>query len=120
MLVDQLAQSEPLVQFPNENQATIRGDARSLEIDFEKSVEGELKRLVFFFTHWVLASVRPDRARSPINKDAEGRWKVGMPKSNWKCGTNGVRTRFSLFPVLTLASLVVQIVELQPVLDIKV
>ena len=49
MLVDQLAQSEPLVQFPNENQATIRGDARSLEIDFQKSVEGELKRLVFFF-----------------------------------------------------------------------
>ena len=86
MLVDQLAQSEPLVQFPKENQATIRGDARSFEIDFEKSVEGELKRLVFFFTHWVLASVRPDRARSPINKDAEDRWKVGMPKSNWKCG----------------------------------
>jgi len=49
MLVDQLAQSEPLVQFPNENQATIRGDARSLEIDFEKSVEGELKTTCFLF-----------------------------------------------------------------------
>ena len=21
-----------------------------------------------------------------MNKDAEGRWKVGMPKSNWECG----------------------------------
>ena len=65
MLVDQLAQSEPLVQFPNENQATIRGDARSLEIDFEKSVEGELKRLVFFFTHRVLTSMASLSGSSP-------------------------------------------------------
>ena len=62
MLVDQLAQSEPLVQFSDEKKPAIGCHTRSLEIDFEKSVEGELKRLVFFFTHWVLASVRPDTA----------------------------------------------------------
>jgi len=43
-----------------------------LEIDFEKSIERELKGLGFFFTRWVLASVRPDRDRTPMNKDAEG------------------------------------------------
>ena len=62
MLVDQLAQSEPLVQFSDENKPAIGCHTRSLEIDFEKSVAGALKRLVFFFTDWVLASVRPDRA----------------------------------------------------------
>ncbi len=49
MLVDQLAESESFIQFANENQTAIRGDSRSLEIDFEKSIERELKRLVFFF-----------------------------------------------------------------------
>jgi hypothetical protein len=53
-----------------------------LEIDFEKSIERELKGLVFFFTHWVLASVRPDGDRTPTNKDAESRYMVGMPASN--------------------------------------
>ena len=24
-----------------------------MKIDFEKPIEGELKRFVFFFTHWV-------------------------------------------------------------------
>ena len=57
MLVDQLPESESFIQFANENQTAIRGDSRSLEIDFEKSIERELKRLVLFFTHRVLTSM---------------------------------------------------------------
>ena len=34
MLLDQLPESEPFVQFANENQPAIGSDARSLEIDF--------------------------------------------------------------------------------------
>ena len=35
MLLDQLPESEPFVQFANENQPAIGSDARSLEIDFQ-------------------------------------------------------------------------------------
>ena len=53
MILDQPAQTEPLVQLANQNQPAIRGNSRPLKIDFEKPIEGELKRFVFFFTHWV-------------------------------------------------------------------
>ena len=36
MLADQFPESEPFVQFANQNQATVGSDVRSLEIDFEK------------------------------------------------------------------------------------
>ena len=70
MLVDQLAESESFIQFANENQTAIRGDSRSLEIDFEKSIERELKRLVFLhrrrgFTHRVLTSMASLSGSSP-------------------------------------------------------
>ena len=39
MLVNQFSETEPFVQFANQNQATVGSDARSLEIDFEKSIE---------------------------------------------------------------------------------
>ncbi len=65
MLVDQLAESESFIQFANENQTVIRGDSRSLEIDFEKSIERELKRLVFFFTYRVLTSMASSSGSSP-------------------------------------------------------
>ena len=37
MLVDQLPESESFIQFANENQTAIRGDSRSLGIDFQTS-----------------------------------------------------------------------------------
>ena len=55
MLVDQPAQSESFMQFANENQTAIGDDSRSLEIDFKKSIEGELKR---FVKSWSLTSVQ--------------------------------------------------------------
>ena len=36
-------QPQALVQLPDENQTTARGDPRSLEVDLEKTVERELK-----------------------------------------------------------------------------
>ncbi|MCI0441066.1 MAG: hypothetical protein L0177_18330 [Chloroflexi bacterium] len=60
MLVDQLAESEPLVQFADKNKTAIGGDTRALEIDLEKSIEGQLERLVSFVTH----SVSPSTAHT--------------------------------------------------------
>jgi hypothetical protein len=37
-------------------QATIGGHPRSMEIDLERGVEGELKELILYLTHWVLTS----------------------------------------------------------------
>jgi len=47
MLFDQFAESEPLVEFAHQNQATVRSDAGALELDLERGVEGELKGPIF-------------------------------------------------------------------------
>ena len=39
MLVNQFSETEPCVQFANQNQAAVGSDARSLEIDFQQAVE---------------------------------------------------------------------------------
>ena len=48
MLIDQIPETEPLVQLPNQDQTAVRGKARSLEIDFQQPIETELERLGFF------------------------------------------------------------------------
>ena len=53
MLSDQFSEPESLVEFAHQDQAAIGGDARTLEIDLERGVERELKRLAWAFTHWV-------------------------------------------------------------------
>ena len=58
VLFDELSQAEPFVQLPHQNQATVGGDPRSLEIDLQSRVEGKLKRLILFLTHWVSPSRR--------------------------------------------------------------
>jgi hypothetical protein len=57
VLGDETTEAQPFVQLTNQNQATVGGDARSLEVDLEKTVERELKRLVLFVTHWVSSSI---------------------------------------------------------------
>jgi hypothetical protein len=47
-----------LAELAHEYQAAVGRDARTLEIDLEGSVEGELKGLFLAFTHWVSASER--------------------------------------------------------------
>ena len=39
MLLNQFPETEPFVQFANQNQATVGSDVRSLEIDFQQAVE---------------------------------------------------------------------------------
>ena len=56
MLGDEFAEAQTFVHLAHQNQATIRSDARSLEIDLQRSVERELKWPVLFLTHWLLTS----------------------------------------------------------------
>jgi len=51
MLFDQFSEPESLVKFAHQDQAAVGSDAGTLEIDFERSVEGELKRLILYLTH---------------------------------------------------------------------
>jgi hypothetical protein len=53
VLGDDRLQPEAFIQFANQNQARVRGDARTLKRNLQKPVEGELKRLGFFLTHRV-------------------------------------------------------------------
>lgn len=59
MLLGQLSESEALVRFAHQDQAAVRGDAETLEIDLERWVEGKLKSCVLYFTHWALAAGAP-------------------------------------------------------------
>ena len=43
MLRDQFAEPEPLVEFAHQDLAAVGSDARTLEADIERSVEGKLK-----------------------------------------------------------------------------
>jgi hypothetical protein len=53
VLSHQIAEAQTLVQLANQNQAAVGGDSGSLEIDLQRSVQGELKGLVLFVTHGV-------------------------------------------------------------------
>ena len=57
MLVDQLAETKPFVQLPDQQQPAVGGDPRALEIDLHKSIERELKRLAILVTHSVSPSM---------------------------------------------------------------
>ena len=50
MLVNQFSETEPFVQFANQNQATVGSDVRSLEIDFQRAVEN-LAGMAWFVFH---------------------------------------------------------------------
>jgi len=53
VLGDEITEAQTFVQLAHQNQATIRGDARSLEIDLQRSVEQELEWLIL----WVLGGI---------------------------------------------------------------
>jgi hypothetical protein len=61
---DERTQSPTLIQLAHQQQTTIGSDARSLEIDSQRGIEGELKGLVLRLTHWIEASVRGVRLLS--------------------------------------------------------
>ena len=56
MLHDEITEAQTFVQLAHQDQATVGSDARTLEIDLQRGVEGELKRLILYLTHWVLIS----------------------------------------------------------------
>src|ERR1700730_9061277 len=56
VFLDELLQTQSLIQLANQNQATIGSHSRSLEIDLQRSIEQELKWLILFLTHWVPTS----------------------------------------------------------------
>src|ERR1022692_1830560 len=53
---DERTQSQTFIQFAHQKQTTVGGDARTLEINFQRRVKRELKGLFLFLTHWVEAS----------------------------------------------------------------
>jgi hypothetical protein len=55
-LGDEFAEAQTFVQLTNQNQAAVGGDTGTLEINLERGVEGELKGLILYLTHWVLTS----------------------------------------------------------------
>lgn len=59
VLRDEVAESQTFVLLAYQNQATIGGDSRSLEIHLQRGIEGELKRLILCLTHWVFTSKAP-------------------------------------------------------------
>jgi len=56
VLFDEFSEAESLVEFPHQNQSAVGGYAGTLEIDLESGIEGELKGLILYLTHWVLTS----------------------------------------------------------------
>jgi len=65
MLIDQFPEPEPLVEFAHQDQAAVGSDARTLKIDLERRVEGELKGLFWYLTHLVLSSGAPPSRSDP-------------------------------------------------------
>jgi hypothetical protein len=59
VLCAELAESQTLVYLAHQNRTTIGGDSRSLEIDFQRGVAGELKWLFWGLTRWVEAYAEP-------------------------------------------------------------
>lgn len=66
MLGNEITEAQSLIQLTNQDQTTIGGNARSLEVDLEKTVERELKGLVLFVTYWVPSSIGAFTAFNPL------------------------------------------------------
>src|SRR6266699_5381470 len=86
VFADERTQSQTFIQFPHQQQ-TVGSDARTLEINFQRGVERELKGLILCFTHWVEAS-----ANLVLLSKSHEYWSLArsyeplMPTSKRKCG----------------------------------
>ena len=65
VLFAEFAESQSSVKLPNQNQTSIRGDPRSLEIDLQRGIERELKGLALALTRWVWPSSVPSSRSAP-------------------------------------------------------
>jgi hypothetical protein len=53
------------IQLTHQKQTTVGRDARALEINLQRGVERELKRLILCFTHWIEASTKSELRSKP-------------------------------------------------------
>ena len=65
MLRDQLTESEPLLEFTHQDQAAVGPNARTLEADLDRGIEGKLKRPVLFLARPALTSRRSSLRSRP-------------------------------------------------------
>jgi len=56
MPFDECSEPEPFVRLAHPKQATFGGDSWPLELDRQSDVEGEMKGLIVYLTHWLPAS----------------------------------------------------------------
>ena len=70
MLTDDRLQPEAFIQLADQNEAGVRGDARTLKRDLQEPIESELERLGFFLTHRVFPSVAGFLASEPRRIEA--------------------------------------------------
>src|SRR5450759_5165166 len=56
MLSDERTQPQAFIPLAHQQQAAVGSNPRSLEIDSQRGIRRELKRLVLLLTHWVEAS----------------------------------------------------------------
>jgi len=49
--LNERAEAQPLIQLSHQEQAAVRSDARTLEVDLQLTIERELKRLFLRLTH---------------------------------------------------------------------
>ena len=63
LFLDEPLHAQPFIQLAKQNQATVENPSRSLEIDLQAGIEGELKGPILCLTHWGAPSGRPDALR---------------------------------------------------------
>jgi len=71
---------------PAQKQTTVGSDARTLEINFQRGVERELKGLILCFTHWVKASANLVLRSKPHEYWRGSIIRLLTPTSKRKCG----------------------------------
>ena len=86
MLLDEFTKSETFVQLAYQHQTTIGSEPRPLEIDLQRGVEGKLKGLILYLTHWVCTPKRLDHAEARMNQGFQRHHNLSRSVSNRKCG----------------------------------
>ncbi len=105
MLADQLAETEPLVQLPNQQQPAVGGEfPRSPRNRSSQPVERELKRLTILVTHSVSHFLAHQMRSNPIYRGAQSARTVSRRSSNRKSGMSGaVRTAFAAIATIAIS-----------------
>ena len=97
---DERTQSQTFIKLAQQQQTTVGSDPRSLVIDSQRVVEGELKGLVLLLTHWVEASTILIVLSKPQHTGVDPIIRPLTRTSKRKCGLRpGGQKRFWLLMV---------------------